>query len=248
MRFDRAAGHGGAAADERIPFNRMRARAALALLDSKHTAAHAHVVVPCDYSAVDAARADARAAFAAAEGFSLTALPFVAVAVCRALRAFPDVNVTVADDGMIVEHRGVALGIAVDLAHTGLVVPVVRDADVLTLRGVARAIHGIAAQAHDKKLRPDDLVGGTFTITNPGSHGTALSFPIIHRPQAAILVTDGVHKTVVADQQQHLLDIRPIGMLGLGFDHRVIDHHTAGAFTAFVRDELEHTDWSAHLR
>ncbi|HEY3833027.1 MAG TPA: 2-oxo acid dehydrogenase subunit E2 [Acidimicrobiia bacterium] len=248
IRFGHASGNGGGAVDERIPFSRVRARAALALLDSKATAAHAHVVVPCDYSAVDAARAGARATFAAVEGFSLTALPFVAVAVCRALRAFPDVNVTVADDGSIVEHRGVALGVAVDLAHTGLVVPVVRDADVLTLRGLARAIHGIAAQARDKMLRPDDLMGGTFTITNPGSHGTALSFPIIHRPQAAILVTDGVHKSVVAGTTQSQLDIRPIGMLGLGFDHRVIDHHTAGAFTAFVRDELQSTDWSRHLR
>jgi 2-oxoglutarate dehydrogenase E2 component (dihydrolipoamide succinyltransferase) len=266
FRFGHADGNGGAPDDERIPFSRVRARAALALIDSKQTAAHAHVVVPCDYSAVDAARGDARSMFAAVEGFSLTALPFVAVAVCRALRAFPDVNVTVADDGTIVEHRDVALGIAVDLAHTGLVVPVVRDADGLTLRGLARAIHGIAAQARDKKLRPDDLMGGTFTITNPGSHGTALSFPIIHRPQAAILVTDGVHRTVVARSGTEArprgltagsgsdpwssggLDIRPVGMLGLGFDHRVIDPHTAGAFTACVRDELQSTDWAVHLR
>lgn len=235
------------ASDERIPFNRVRARAAVALVASKQTAAHAHVVAPCDYSAVETARRAARAAFAAAEGFSLTALPFVAVAVCRALRAFPDVNVTVDDEGEIVEHRTVALGIAVDLANTGLVVPVVRDVDGLRLRGVARAIHSIAASARDKRLRPDDLSGGTFTITNPGAHGTALSFPVIHRPQAAILVTDGVHRTVVADNVNRI-DVRPIGMLGLGFDHRVIDHHRAGAFVAFVRDQLETTDWSLELR
>ena len=232
--------------DERVPFTRVRARAATALLESKHTAAHAHVAVPCDYSAVDEFRLRAREAFAVEEGFALTALPFVAVAVCRALRAFPGVNVTVGDDGAVVEHRRVSLGIAVDLAHTGLVVPVVHDADGLTLRGVARAIHWIATRARDKRLGPDDLAGGTFTITNPGAHGTALSFPIIHRPQAAILVTDGVHRTVVADDAGRI-DVRPVGMLGLGFDHRVIDHHVAGAFVACVRDELETTDWSERL-
>ncbi len=225
----------------------MRARAAVALLDSKRTAAHAHVAVPCDYGAVDDARLAGREAFVAAEGFALTALPFVAVAVCRALREFPSVNVTVTDDGEVIEHRDVALGIAVDLAHTGLVVPVVRDADVLTLRGVARAIRGVAARARDRRLGPDDLAGGTFTITNPGAHGTALSFPIIHRPQAAILVTDGVHRTVVADARGRL-EVRPIGMLGLGFDHRVIDTHVAAAFTAFVRDTLETTHWPEQLR
>ncbi len=241
---DASAGAGG---DERIPFPRVRARAALALIASKRTAAHAHTVIACDYTRVDATRRSSREAFAAAEGFSLTALPFVAVAVCHALRAFPEVNVTVDDDGAVVAHRAVSLGVAVDLAHAGLVVPVVRDADGLTLRGVARAIHTFARSARDRTLRPDDVSGGTFTITNPGAYGTALSFPIIHRPQAAILVTDGVHRKVVADDAGRI-DVRPIGMIGLGFDHRVIDHHRAGAFVAFVRHELEATDWDAQLR
>ncbi len=238
-------------ADERIPFNRVQARAAVALVASKQTAAHAHSLVECDYSAVDAARAAHRDAFRDEEGFALTYLPFVAAAVCTALRRFPHLNASVASggesgEGALVVHPRVGLGIAVDLAHQGLVVPAVRDADALTVRGIARAVHDLAARARDRRLVPDDLAGGTFTITNPGGYGTYRSFAIIHQPQVAILSTDGVQRSVVADDRGRIV-VRPIGQLCLSFDNRVIDGAYAAAFLSQLRHVLEERDWVGAL-
>jgi pyruvate dehydrogenase E2 component (dihydrolipoamide acetyltransferase) len=233
-----------APADERVPFNRVQARAAVALLASKHTSPHAHAIVDCDYSAVDVARAEHGARFRADEGFSLTYLPFVGAAVCRVLHEFPTLNATVGTDGDgLVVHRRVGLGIAVDLAHQGLVVPTVHDADSLSLRGLARAIHDLATRARAKQLKPDDLGGGTFTITNPGGYGTWRSFPIINQPEVAILSTDGVHKRVVADERGRL-DIRPIGALCMSFDHRAVDGAVVGAFLRALTDVIECTNWA----
>jgi pyruvate dehydrogenase E2 component (dihydrolipoamide acetyltransferase) len=239
------------AADERIPFNRVQARAAVALVASKHTAAHAHSLVECDYSAVDEARAAHRDAFRAEEGFALTYLPFVAVAVCTALRRFPHLNASVAPadesgDAALVVHPRVGLGIAVDLSHQGLVVPAVRDADSLSVRGIARAVHDLADRARNRRLVPDDLAGGTFTITNPGGYGTYRSFAIIHQPQVAILSTDGVRRTVVADERSRLV-VRPIGQLCLSFDNRVVDGAYAAAFLSQLRHVLEERDWVGAL-
>ena len=235
------------AAGERVPFNRMQARTAVALLGSKRTAAHAHAVVACDYSAVAAARAHHGGDFRSTEGFSLTALPFVAVAVARALRAHPRLNATVAPDGDgVVLHHRVGLGIAVDLAHQGLVVPTVRDADSMSVRGMARAIAELAARARAKQLRPDDLAGGTFSISNPGGYGTFQSFPILHQPQVAILATDGVRKRVVADERGRL-DVRPIGHLCVSVDQRAVDVTLAAAFLTSLRDIVEHEDWTGGL-
>jgi pyruvate dehydrogenase E2 component (dihydrolipoamide acetyltransferase) len=242
---DDSVDHAVSPTDERIPFNRVQARAAVALLASKQVSPHAHAVLDCDYAAVDAARARHGAAFRADEGFSLTYLPFVGAAVCRALHAVADLNATTTTDGVVV-HRTVGLGIAVDLAHQGLVVPTVRGADALSVRGLARAIHDLAARARAKQLKPDDLAGGTFTITNPGGYGTWRSFPIINQPQVAILSTDGVHKRVVVDEDGRL-DVRPIGALCLSFDHRALDGARAAAFLRAVADALEHTDWTTLL-
>lgn len=246
-----AADHGPAGAtgtrSERVPFNRIRARAAAALLASKRTSAHAFTSVACDYAAVDDVRAAVRQEWRDREGFSLTYLPFVARAVVDALRAFPYLNATVTPqgDGLVV-HRSIDLSIAVDLDHEGLVVPVVRSADALRLTGIARAVVDLAARARNKRLVPDDLAGGTFTITNPGAHGTHLSVPIIHQPQVAILSTDGVRKRLVAGRGGALL-VRPIGHLCLSFDHRAIDGAYAGAFLDRVRTILEQRDWHAEL-
>ncbi len=236
-----------AAGDQRVPFNRVQARAAVALLASKRTAPHAHAVAECDYSAIALARDAHGAGFRADEGFSLTYLPFVASAVCSVLHDFPTLNATVGADGdALVVHRRVGLGIAVDLAHQGLVVPTVRDADSLSWRGLARAIHDLATRARAKQLKPDDLSGGTFTITNPGGFGTWRSFPIINQPEVAILSTDGVHKRVVADDRGRL-DVRPIGALCMSFDHRAVDGAAVGAFLARLRAVLEHTDWASRV-
>ena len=131
-------------------------------------------------------------------------------------------------------HRGVNLGVAVDLDYQGLVVPVVRGADGMRLRGLAAAVRDVAARARAKKLGPDELAGGTFTITNPGAAGTWVSFPVLNAPQVGILSTDGVAKRVVADDRGGLR-IAPVGNLCLTFDHRALDGAYAGAFLRRVR-------------
>jgi 2-oxoglutarate dehydrogenase E2 component (dihydrolipoamide succinyltransferase) len=235
--IDRTTDGAGADADEVVPFNTVRKRTAAGLLASKRNLAHALAVVGTDYSSVDEAR----------HGERLTALPFVARAVVDALREFPLMNATTNDDGAsVTTHRAVHLGIAVDLDFQGLVVPVVRDADGLRLRALAAAIRDSAARARARKLGPDDLAGGTFTITNPGASGTWISFPVINRPQVGILATDGVSKQVVADAGGRL-GIAPIGHLCCAFDHRALDGAYAGAFLARVREIIETRDWASEL-
>jgi 2-oxoglutarate dehydrogenase E2 component (dihydrolipoamide succinyltransferase) len=237
------------AADVRIPFNRIRQRSAPALLASKHTSAHALVSAMCDYSAVEAVRAAVKEEWRRREGFSLTYLPFVARAVVDALAEHPSLNASVGANELVV-HRGVNLSIAVDLDHEGLVVPVIPAADTLRLVGIARSIVDLAGRARARRLVPDDLAGGTFTITNPGAYGTYVSVPIINQPQVAILSTDGVRKRVVASDGadgQPGVTVRPIGHLCLSFDHRAIDGAPAGAFLRRVVEILETRDWRAEL-
>jgi 2-oxoglutarate dehydrogenase E2 component (dihydrolipoamide succinyltransferase) len=221
--------------DEVVPFNTVRRRAAVALLASTQTAAHALTYTAVDYSAVDAARG----------GRHLTALPFVARAVIDALHEFPYLNATIAGDALVV-HRTVNLGIAVDLDFAGLVVPVIRDAEDLRLAALADRIREVAARARGKRLGADDLAGGTFTITNPGAAGTWMSFPILNAPQVGILATDGVAKQVVVDEPGGLRVV-PVGNLCLSFDHRAVDGAYAGAFLRRVREIIEHRDWPAEL-
>ena len=220
-------------ADDVVPFNNVRRRAATALLASKRVAAHALAVVAADYSGIERIRS----------GSGLTALPFVARAVVDALREFPLLNSTVAADALVV-HQAVNLGIAVDLDYHGLVVPVVRGAEGMRLRGLAGAIREVATRARARKLGPDDLAGGTFTITNPGAAGTWISFPILNASQVGILSTDGVSKRVVVDRG---LRIAPVGNLCLTFDHRALDGAYAGSFLDRVREIIEQRDWAAEL-
>ncbi|MDQ1509246.1 MAG: hypothetical protein QOG50_1090 [Actinomycetota bacterium] len=221
--------------DEVVPFNNVRRRAATALLASKRTAPHALTLVATDFTEIERVRSSA----------GLTALPFVARAVVDALREFPLLNAAVDGEALIV-HRSVNIGIAVDLDHEGLVVPVVRGADRMGLRGVAAAFRDLAARAKAKQLGPDDLSGGTFTITNPGAAGTWISVPILNSPQVGILATDGVTKRVVADDHDGLR-IAPVANLCLTFDHRALDGAYAGAFLGRLREIVERRDWAAEL-
>jgi pyruvate dehydrogenase E2 component (dihydrolipoamide acetyltransferase) len=223
--------------DEIVPFDNIRRRTAAGLLASKRTISHALTVAAADYGAIDAAR----------RATGLTALPFVARAVVDALHEFPRMNATTTADGLaVVTHRAVHLGIAVDLDFHGLVVPVVHDADGMRLRALAAAIRAVAARARARKLVPDDLAGGTFTITNPGASGTWISFPVVNRPQVGILATDGVSKQVVAADDGKL-GIAPIGHLCCAFDHRAVDGAYAGAFVERVRRIVETRDWVREL-
>ncbi len=240
---------GGAAGDEVIPFTKIRRLTAEHMVRSKATSAHTLMAREVDYERVDAQRRRVGAAFKEAEGFSLTYLPFNALAVIEALREFPHLNASVGDDELVV-HHDVNLGIAVDVEGTGLVVPVVRDAPALSLIEMARSVRDLATRARTKKLTVDDTAKGTFTITNPGPYGTLLTGAIINQPQVAILSTDGVTRkpVVVTDASGgESIAIHSVGLVALTFDHRVIDGAYAARFLARLAEILANRDWASEL-
>jgi 2-oxoglutarate dehydrogenase E2 component (dihydrolipoamide succinyltransferase) len=172
----------------------------------------------------------------------------VARAAVDAIGEYPRVNASVGDDALVV-HPAVHLGIAVDLAFEGLVVPVVRDAGTLRLRALARRIDGQRSAAEQGALTPDDVSGGTFTITNAGGYGTLVTAPIISQPQVAILSTDGVAMRPVAvpTGDGHGIAVHPVGNLSLSFDHRAFDGAYASAFLQRVVELLETRRWDEEL-
>jgi pyruvate/2-oxoglutarate dehydrogenase complex dihydrolipoamide acyltransferase (E2) component len=229
----------GPPADETVELNRVQLQTGANLLRSLQVAPHAFIAMEVDFERVDQVR----------RAKKLTFLPFVARAVVDAIAEFPQVNASVGD-GELAVHRDVHLGIAVDLDHQGLIVPVVRGAHGLRLTALSDAIAGLAASARGKRLSPDDVVGGTFTITNPGPSGTTISAPIIHQPQVAILSTDGVKRRPVVvelDDGGEAIVVHAVGMLGLSFDHRAVDGAYASAFLARVRDIIETRPWEVEL-
>ena len=238
-----------AGSDEVIPFTNIRRRTAEHMVRSKATSAHTLVVLEADYETVERVRRAHGARFKAEEGFSLTYLPFVARATVEALHEWPHLNSSVGDDSLIVHHQ-CNLGVAVDLDYNGLIVPVVKRAEELTLRGMARRIHELAERARTKKLSADDISGGTFSITNAGPFGTFLTAPIINQPQVAILSTDGVKRrptVVVQDDGTEAIAIHSLGLLCLSWDHRAVDGAYAAAFVARIVELLRTHDWAAEL-
>jgi pyruvate dehydrogenase E2 component (dihydrolipoamide acetyltransferase) len=230
--------------DRVVPFSAIRARTARNLRHSVDTAVHALVVTEVDYARVDRAREEAEA-----DGRSLTYLPFVARAAIDGIRHYPEVNAVVEGDALVVRGR-VNLGIAVDLDHAGLVVPVVRDADHLRLESIGDRVRDLGERGRRRALRPDDFTDGTFTLTNVGRYGTLISGPIINHPQVAILSTDGVKPRPVAlpdGDRGYRVGVHPVGNLSLSFDHRAFDGAYASAFLAHVRDTLETRDWLTEL-
>jgi 2-oxoglutarate dehydrogenase E2 component (dihydrolipoamide succinyltransferase) len=235
--------------DESIPFTNIRRRTAEHMVRSKATSAHAVVVMEVDYDNVDRVRNVEKAAFRESEGVALTYLPFVSRAVVDAIREFPIVNCSVGEGELVVHHQ-VNLGYAVDLDFEGLMVPVVHGAEGKRMRAVAIEVADLADRARRKKLGPDDINGGTFTITNVGSYGTMMTFPIVNQPQVAILSTDGVRKRPVVLELPDGSDaivVHPVGNLALSWDHRAFDGAYAAAFLAKVREILETRDWAAEL-
>lgn len=226
-----AAGAAGA-----VPFSPLRARIAANVLASKRAVADVFSVIEADMENVHAVRAAQREKF--------TYLPFIARAVVEALRAVPALNARLDGDALVYQ-QSVHLGIAVDLDGAGLVVPVVRDADGLTVTGLARAIAKLAADARAGKLSPPDLTGSTFTITNNGSYGTLMTAPIINAPNVATLSTDAVEERVVPHDGG--IAIRRRMYLCMSWDHRAFDGSTAAKFIAHVKRELEERDWATQL-
>ncbi len=235
--------------DEVVKLSNIRRRTGEHMVMSLSTSPHAFIAVEIDYSGVDKVRNAQKAAFKAAEGFSLTYMPFIARAVVEAANKFPNVNASVAGDSLIL-HKAVHLGIAVDLDFNGLMVPVVRDADGKRMRAIGRDISDLAARARSKKLSPDDITGGTFTLSNAGPYGIDLMQSIINQPQVGILsITSVKKKPVVLElpDGSDTIAIRPMGMLGLSWDHRAFDGAYAASFLAEIKSQLEGKDWSSEL-
>ncbi|MCP4435950.1 MAG: 2-oxoglutarate dehydrogenase, E2 component, dihydrolipoamide succinyltransferase [Actinomycetia bacterium] len=237
------------AGDVAEPLNRIRKMTGDLMVASKATSPHVITAVEVDYSAIEAARLPMREAFRAENGFSLTYLPFIARAVVDAMREFPHMNASMGD-GEIILHNEVNLSVAVDLNYEGLLAPVVREAHEKRLRAIADDINDIAVRARNKQLGPDELTGGTFTLSNSGAFGSLLVAPVINQPQVAILSTDGVsRKPVVVDDGQgnEAIAIHPVGILTLSWDHRAFDGAYSAAFLSRVRDIMETRDWSAEF-
>ncbi|MGA0117910.1 MAG: 2-oxoglutarate dehydrogenase, E2 component, dihydrolipoamide succinyltransferase [Ilumatobacteraceae bacterium] len=237
------------ARDESVPLSKIRQATGAHMLMSKGASPHAFSVVEVDFANVDATRAKAKDGFKADEGFSLTYLPFIARAVVDALREFPHLNASLGANELIV-HKYIDLGIAVDLDYQGLIVPVIRDAEEKRMRGLAREINDLATRARSRRLSPDEISGGTFTITNNGSAGSVLTMPIINQPQVAILSTDAIVKKPVVVSLPgggDSIAIHPVGNLAMAWDHRAFDGAYAAGFLVKVKEILETRDWSSEV-
>jgi 2-oxoglutarate dehydrogenase E2 component (dihydrolipoamide succinyltransferase) len=232
---------------EVVPMSRMRVLIADNMVRSLQISPHIWTSVEVDLERIATLRQQHKERFRKQEGVGLTYLPFIALAVCVALRRFPALNSSVdMRNRSITFHHYVNLGIAVDLDEQGLIVPVVKDADTLNLRGLARAINAKATAARNRSLSADDVTGSTFTITNPGPMGDYASAPIINQPNVAIMSTNQVARRPTAVGE--FVAIHHMAILGLSYDHRALDGVTASRFLASVRDSLQDRDWEAELQ
>lgn len=222
---------------ESLKLNTMRKAIAEHMVMSKHTSPHVTTVFEVDLHAVSAHRAAHKAAFAQ-RGVRLTFTAYFAAATVAALQAFPVVNSSWGGDHLQL-HRDINLGIAVSLGKDGLIVPVIRQAGLLNLEGLARAVNDLAERARSKQLKPDEVTGGTFSITNHGVSGSLFATPIINQPQAGILGVGVIEKRVKVIEDA--IAIRPMTFLSFTFDHRILDGATADYFVAHIRQMLE--DW-----
>ena len=234
--------------DEVVALSKIRQITGAHMLMSQTVSPHALSMVEVDYSNVDATRLRLKDEFKEAEGFSLTYLPFISRAVVDAIGDFPHMNASISGTDLIV-HRYVDLGIAVDVNGQGLLVPVVRSAEGKRLRAIAREISDLAVRAKTRKITPDEIQGGTFTISNNGSAGSVLTMPIINQPQLAILSTDAIVRrpVVVNSDGGESIAIHPVGNLAMSWDHRAFDGAYAAGFLSRIKEILETRDWSSEF-
>ena len=224
---------GGGAAEEVLPITQMRKTIAERMVASRRTSAHVATFFEADFSGISKFR----------EGRGLTYLPFVIAVVARTLKEMPILNSSWGERGIIIQKEvHVAVAVALD---EGLLVPVIRHADRKGLLQLAKEVSDLAERAREKRLNPDEVQGGTFTITNHGGFGSLFSAPIINQPQIAILGLGAVQKRPVVVNDA--IAIRPMGYLSLSFDHRVIDGATADQFMSKVKGRLEQNDWEKLL-
>ena len=223
-----------------VTMSRLRKVIAERMLESLHVSAQLTTVIEVDVTAIARLRDRAKASFEAREGSKLSFLPFFAVAVCEALKQHPVLNASVNGD-QITYHGAEHLGIAVD-TERGLLVPVIRDAGDLNMGGIARKITDVAARTRDNKISPDELGGGTFTITNTGSRGALFDTPIINQPQVAILGLGAVVKrpmVMAGTDGGETIAVRSMVYLGLSYDHRIVDGADAARFLVTLKERLE---------
>ncbi len=222
------------------PMSKMRALISEHMVASRHTSAHVTSFIEIDFTRVARIRASNRAEFEASTGQKLTYMPFIIKAVTQGLQAFPVINSSVAGTNVIYRKQ-INIGIAVAL-EWGLIVPVIKRADDLSLSGITRALNDLAARARAKKLSPEEVQEGTFTITNPGVFGSLMGTPIINQPQVAIMGVGAIEKRpkiLPGTDGEDTIAIRTCAYFSLSFDHRVIDGAVADQFLAFVKKTIE---------
>jgi 2-oxoglutarate dehydrogenase E2 component (dihydrolipoamide succinyltransferase) len=221
--------------DQLIKHTTMRKSIAQHMVESKHTSPHVLTVMEADMSKVSKHRAANKAAFER-DGVNLTFTAYFMMAIVAGLKAYPQTNSSWTDEGLLV-HKNVNLGMAVSLGEDGLIVPVIKKAEDLSLLAMARAVNDLANRARTKKLQPDDVKGGTFTLTNHGVSGSLFAFPVINQPQAGILGVGAMQKRVVVIDDA--IAIRPMVYMSFVFDHRILDGASADWFLAKVKETLE---------
>ena len=222
------------------PMSKMRALISEHMVASRHTSAHVTSFIEIDFTRVAKIRAKNRAEFEAATGQKLTYMPFIIKAVTEGLKAFPVMNSSVAGTNVIYRKQ-INIGVAVAL-DWGLIVPVIKRADDLSLSGITRALNDLAARARAKKLSPEEVQEGTFTITNPGVFGSLMGTPIINQPQVAILGVGAIEKRpkiLPGVDGEDTIAIRTCAYFSISFDHRIIDGAVADQFLAFVKKTIE---------
>lgn len=237
-------GSWGADGTKVVMMDNMRQLIADHMVRSKQTSPHVYSVQEVDVSRIAKWRAQHKDAFKKSEGFNLSFTPFFLEAAVKALQEFPIVNARI-DGKKIIYNRHVNLGCAVALGNTGLIVPVIKQAEERNIVGLARGLNDLADRARSKKLSPSDVQGGTFTVTNPGVFGTIIGTPIINQPQSAILCLGAIKKrAVVVDD---MIAIREMCYLTLSYDHRIIDGSAAGQYLQFLCQYLENWDMGRGL-
>jgi len=223
------------AGDQLIKHTTIRKQIAEHMVSSQHTSPHVLTVMEADLSKVVAHRAGNKDIFAR-DGANLTFTAYFMAAIVAGLKAHPMVNSSWSDEGVLV-HKALNLGMATSLGEEGLIVPVIKDADNLSLLAMARAINDLASRARAKKLQPDEVRGGTFTLTNHGISGSLFAFPIINQPQCGILGVGVMQKRALVIEDA--IAIRPMVFLSFVFDHRILDGASADGFLAKIKETLE---------
>lgn len=226
--------------DTLVKHSTIRKQIAEHMVTSQRTSPHVLTVMEVDMSKVTAHRKANKAAFAK-DGIRLTFTAYFMQAIVAGLKAYPNVNSSWTDEGLLI-HKDINIGMATSLGEEGLIVPVIKGADELSLLGMARAVNDFAERARSKKLNPDDVKGGTFTLTNHGISGSLFAFPIINQPQCGILGVGAMEKraVVVTDADGNdSIAIRPMVYLSFVFDHRILDGASADWFLAKVKETLE---------